>query len=59
MARTRPGTLDQMRYISGVGEQKLKRYGQRFLLEIAKNPLPPHGSGETEAAAVLTPSAIK
>jgi ATP-dependent DNA helicase RecQ len=58
MARTRPGRLDQMRDISGVGEQKLNRYGQRFLLEIAKYPLTPHDSGETEAVVLLAPSAI-
>ncbi|HEC16655.1 MAG TPA: DNA helicase RecQ [Sedimenticola sp.] len=40
MARTRPATRETMRYISGVGEQKLKHYGQRFLAEIAKHPLP-------------------
>jgi ATP-dependent DNA helicase RecQ len=28
-----------MRYISGVGEQKIKRYGKQFLAEIAKYPL--------------------
>jgi len=40
MARTRPKTLDAMRYISGVGEQKLKHYGHQFLEEMAKHPLP-------------------
>ena len=40
MARTRPETLETMRYISGVGEQKLKHYGQPFLDEIARHPLP-------------------
>ncbi len=38
MARTRPQTLRAMGAISGVGEQKLKRYGQHFLEEIAKHP---------------------
>ncbi len=40
MARLRPVSTDQMRYISGVGEQKLTRYGQAFLAEIKANPLP-------------------
>ncbi|MCF6355515.1 MAG: DNA helicase RecQ [Candidatus Polarisedimenticolaceae bacterium] len=40
MARARPATADAMRYISGVGEQKLKHYGVQFLQEIAKHPLP-------------------
>ena len=40
MARTRPASLEQMRAISGVGEQKLTRYGQRFLEEIRRHPLP-------------------
>jgi len=40
MARTRPATAETMRYISGVGEQKLKHYGEKFLDEIAKFPLP-------------------
>jgi len=39
MARARPVSVDQMRSISGVGEQKLKRYGLRFVEEIAKYPL--------------------
>ena len=29
---------NEMRYISGVGEQKLERYGEQFLLEIKKHP---------------------
>jgi len=40
MARTRPTDAEAMRYISGVGEQKLKHYGKQFLAEIAKHPLP-------------------
>jgi ATP-dependent DNA helicase RecQ len=40
MARNRPLNLDALRYIPGVGEQKLKHYGRRFLDEIAKHPLP-------------------
>ena len=39
MARLRPQRLEDMRFISGVGEQKLKRYGQVFLDEIKANPL--------------------
>ncbi len=38
MARTRPADLEQMHHISGVGELKLKRYGLRFIEEIAKYP---------------------
>ncbi|MFC1603075.1 DNA helicase RecQ [Pseudomonadota bacterium] len=40
MARTRPTTSEALRYISGVGEQKLKHYGKQFLEEIGKHPLP-------------------
>jgi ATP-dependent DNA helicase RecQ len=40
MARLRPQKLDDMRYINGVGEQKLQRYGQAFLDEIKTSPLP-------------------
>jgi len=40
MANSRPDTLDAMRYISGVGEQKLKKYGQEFLDIILEHPLP-------------------
>ena len=40
MARTRPTALEQLRDIAGVGEQKLTRYGQRFLTEVARHPLP-------------------
>ncbi|RLA20769.1 MAG: DNA helicase RecQ [Gammaproteobacteria bacterium] len=40
MLKKRPGTVSELRTISGVGEQKLGRYGQKFLAEIAKYPLP-------------------
>ena len=40
MANSRPDSLDAMRYISGVGEQKLKKYGQEFLDIIHAHPLP-------------------
>jgi ATP-dependent DNA helicase RecQ len=40
MARLRPQKLQDMQFISGVGEQKLKRYGQTFLDEIKASPLP-------------------
>jgi len=40
MANTRPDSLDAMRYISGVGEQKLKKYGRDFLDIIDAHPLP-------------------
>jgi len=40
MANSRPDTLDAMRYITGVGEQKLKKYGQEFLEIIKEHPLP-------------------
>ncbi len=39
MVKKRPKTSDDMRRISGVGEQKLARYGQKYLNEIAKYPL--------------------
>ncbi|MDH5600123.1 MAG: DNA helicase RecQ [Gammaproteobacteria bacterium] len=40
MASTRPTTLEALRYISGVGEQKLEQYGERFLAIIHSLPLP-------------------
>jgi ATP-dependent DNA helicase RecQ len=40
MARLRPQKPQDMQFISGVGEQKLNRYGQAFLDEIKANPLP-------------------
>ena len=40
MARTRPVTPEAMRYISGVGEQKLDKYGESFLDVIQSCPLP-------------------
>ena len=40
MAATRPETLEAMRYISGVGEQKLEKYGRSFLNIIRSAPLP-------------------
>lgn len=39
MVKKRPLATADMRYISGVGEQKIKRYGKQFLAEIAKYPL--------------------
>jgi ATP-dependent DNA helicase RecQ len=40
MAKTRPDTLEAMRYVSGVGEQKLDKYGDSFLEVIQSSPLP-------------------
>lgn len=40
MAKTRPDNLEAMRYISGVGEQKLDKYGDSFLNVIQSSPLP-------------------
>jgi len=40
MATTRPESLEKMRYISGVGEQKLDQYGESFLKLIQSSPLP-------------------
>ncbi len=40
MARKRPQTEDTFRYISGVGDIKLKRYGAQFMDIIRKYPLP-------------------
>ncbi len=39
MTRSRPQTAEQLRQISGVGEQKLQRYGEQFLRVIANHPL--------------------
>ncbi len=39
MAKKRPNTSDAMRYISGVGEAKLKRYGKAFMHVIKQHPL--------------------
>jgi ATP-dependent DNA helicase RecQ len=46
MARLRPATPEQMRRVSGVGEAKLRDFGERFLEAIRT-----HGGGR-EAAAV-------
>lgn len=40
MARKRPTTPERMRFIPGVGEQKLERYADSFLAVIAEHPLP-------------------
>ena len=40
MAKTRPTDLEAMRYISGVGEQKLAKFGSSFLEIILDSPLP-------------------
>jgi len=39
MLKSRPTTLVDLSKVSGVGEQKLMRYGQEFISEIAKHPL--------------------
>ncbi|MBL4744288.1 MAG: HRDC domain-containing protein, partial [Cycloclasticus sp.] len=39
MVKKRPNSTADLRYISGVGDQKIKRYGKVFLAEIAKYPL--------------------
>ena len=39
MVRKRPQTLSDFSRISGVGEQKLARYGQKFVAEISQYPL--------------------
>ncbi|HHA18222.1 MAG TPA: ATP-dependent DNA helicase RecQ, partial [Methylophaga sp.] len=39
MVRKRPQTLSDFSRISGVGEQKLARYGQKFVDEISQYPL--------------------
>ncbi len=39
MVKKRPQNSNDLRRISGVGDQKLTRYGQKFLNEIAKHPL--------------------
>lgn len=40
MLKRRPGSLHEMGLISGIGAQKLSRYGQLFLDKIAGHPLP-------------------
>ncbi|MBL3599866.1 MAG: DNA helicase RecQ [gamma proteobacterium endosymbiont of Lamellibrachia anaximandri] len=40
LARRRPASLHEMAAISGVGESKLARYGQQFLLQVREYPLP-------------------
>lgn len=40
MLKIRPDSLVKMAKISGVGEQKLMRYGDDFMVEIANYPLP-------------------
>lgn len=40
LARRRPHTANEMQYIHGVGELKLKRYGDAFIREIVAHPLP-------------------
>ncbi|MEL0083436.1 MAG: RecQ family ATP-dependent DNA helicase, partial [Gammaproteobacteria bacterium] len=39
MIRLRPDSPAALRQISGVGEQKLQRYGEQFIAEIASHPL--------------------
>lgn len=39
MLKVRPANLNDMNRITGVGEQKLARFGEKFINEIAKYPL--------------------
>ena len=39
MLKVRPANLSDMNRITGVGEQKLARFGEKFIKEIAKFPL--------------------
>jgi len=39
MIKIRPQTLSDFNRVSGVGEQKLQRYGKQFVAEIIKFPL--------------------
>jgi ATP-dependent DNA helicase RecQ len=48
MAERQPENPEQMRGISGVGEQKLKRYGSRFL-----DLLRSHSLGEASTPSLL------
>ena len=45
MANRKPGSLEDLQGISGVGKTKLKRYGEDFLTVIADFPA---GGGERE-----------
>jgi ATP-dependent DNA helicase RecQ len=38
IARLRPATLDDMHLISGIGEQKLEKFGQAFLEIVEEHP---------------------
>jgi len=40
MSQIRPTTQNELRFIHGVGEQKLARYGEKFLALIAEHQLP-------------------
>ncbi len=40
MARKRPHTEETFRYINGVGDMKLERYGEKFMAVIREYPLP-------------------
>ncbi len=40
MAKQRPQSDDTFRYINGVGDMKLERYGAKFMDVIAEHPLP-------------------
>ena len=41
MIRLRPDSIAAMGQVSGVGEQKLRRYGSQFVAAITAHPLPP------------------
>ena len=40
MAKKRPQSSDTFRFISGVGDMKLERYGEKFMQVVAEYPLP-------------------
>jgi ATP-dependent DNA helicase RecQ len=40
MAKKRPQSSDTFRYINGVGDMKLERYGEKFMQVVGQHPLP-------------------
>lgn len=59
LARVRPSTLEKMRFVYGIGEAKLRDFGEYFLQAIDENCRDRGLTRDQPAAQVRTPAALK
>jgi ATP-dependent DNA helicase RecQ len=59
LARVRPSTLEKMRFIYGIGDAKLRDFGESFLREIEESCRNRGLTRDQPAASVRTPAPLK